>query len=73
MTITPLPSGLIRMAKGAWHMDVAHADLGRWLALFRQLRDRNKPKAGPGPYHQFYADDVAAIEAAMKGVGDGFP
>lgn len=69
MTLTPLPSGLIRMAKGAWHMDVPHADLGRWLALFRSLRDRGATKAGPGPYARFYRDDVAAIEAAMKGVG----
>jgi hypothetical protein len=67
MIITTLPSGLIRMAKGAWHQDLPPADLPRQLALYRGLRDRDKPKAGPGPYHRFYADDVAAIEAAMKG------
>lgn len=68
MTLTPLPSGLIRMAKGAWHQDVAFADLGRWLAFYRRQRDRGATKAGPGPYAQFYSDDVAAIEAAMRGV-----
>ena len=66
-TITPLPSGLIRMAKGAWCQDVPREDLPRQLAFYRSLRDRGATKAGPGPYARFYSDDVAAIEAAMKG------
>jgi hypothetical protein len=69
MTITTLPNETIRMADGAWSLTCPRADLPKWHKLYIGLRDRNKPKTGPGPYHQFYADDVAAIEAAMKGVG----
>jgi len=57
--------------KGPWRITIAAADLPRWTDLYRSLRDRNARTDAkgrniePGPYHQFYAADVAAMEATL--------
>lgn len=51
-----------------WQMTCPISDLGRWLAFYQGLRDREN-----GRFARFYAPAVAAIEAALKLVNTTTP
>lgn len=47
----------VHMRRGGWSITFPAADLPRWIALYRRLRDRKH-----GKWAATYAPDVAALE-----------
>lgn len=72
MSGTPLQATLspdgaeVRLRQGAWSASFPVAHLGRWIALYRGLRDRKG-----GRYGWIYAGDVEALEAVAAEVAAG--
>lgn len=65
------------LAKADWRVTIAAADLPHWIDLYRRLRDRKAKTDAtgkviePGPWHDFFAADIAALEAAQARLNEG--
>lgn len=60
----------VTMMRGAWKHRIRAADLPRWIALYRRLRDRGAPAGGKGPYWEFFEPGVIALEREAQKLKD---
>lgn len=56
------------MRRGEWRHDIPAADLPKWVALYRSLRDRTG-----GKFAEFHAPAVTALEAVATRIGVKIP
>lgn len=68
-TLAP-EAGTFSLHAGSWSGTYPLAELQKWLAFYRRMRDRKCPRTGkPGARAAIYAPTVAALERIARDVG----
>lgn len=61
----------VAMRRSSWAHRIPSAELPKWIALYKRLRDRNARAGEKGPYWEFYQPGVTALEREAAKLWDG--